>query len=131
MSMEILQPEILNKPRFDTRVLEEVSDERQTIVHVACHDTIFGILFIRIWPTTFLVQKDSTRKKLLHSFNVGKYPNYIAVPDGHVFTLIFEGLDKGCESFDLLEDIPEPGGFFIKNIGRNKSDIYYLDIDSE
>jgi len=37
------------------------------------------------------------------------------------FTLIFEGLDKPRKHFDLVEDIPEPGGFIIK---RNKSDVY-------
>jgi hypothetical protein len=44
------------------------------------------------------------------------------------FTLFFAPLPKSCEFFDLLEDIPQAGGFFIQNIKRNKSDIYNLDI---
>jgi hypothetical protein len=50
----------------------------------------------------------------------------ISTPEGKSFrfTLIFSGLSKSCEFFDLLEDIPEAGGFFIQNIKRNKDDIY-------
>ncbi|MGE5521525.1 MAG: hypothetical protein ACM3VS_16485 [Candidatus Dadabacteria bacterium] len=129
--MEVIETQIQTKVHVDTEVYEEVSEERQAIVHVTCTDQVFGILFIRIWPSTFLVQRDGTRKKLLHSFNIGKYPKYLAVPDGHVFTLVFEALDKGCDRFDLLEDIPEPGGFFIKDVNRNKTDVYYLEISGE
>ena len=44
------------------------------------------------------------------------------------FTLVFSGLPKECESFDLKEEIPEEGGFFVKNIRRNNSDVYRIKI---
>jgi hypothetical protein len=44
------------------------------------------------------------------------------------FTLIFSPLPKSCEFFDLLEDIPEAGGFFIQNINRKNSDVYHVNI---
>jgi hypothetical protein len=30
--------------------------------------------------------------------------------------------------FDLVEEIPQPGGFVIKNIRRNETDVYHIDI---
>ena len=45
------------------------------------------------------------------------------------FTLIFTGLPKDCNYFDLFEKIPEPGGFLVKNIKRNNSDVYFIEID--
>jgi hypothetical protein len=38
------------------------------------------------------------------------------------------GLPKKCTVFDLIEEIPEPGGFYIPNIQRNNSDVYHLEI---
>jgi hypothetical protein len=35
-------------------------------------------------------------------------------------------LPKNCDSFDLIERIPEPGGFIYTNIKRNKTDVYHL-----
>jgi hypothetical protein len=127
--MDLITPNI-TKPRVDVQFKTAVSEERQTIVHVTCTDLIFGMMLIRIWPSTFLIQNDGKRKKLLQSFNIGKHPFYITVPDGHVFTLLFEGLDRGCDTFDLLEDITEPGGFYIKGIERNNTDIYHLEINA-
>ena len=40
------------------------------------------------------------------------------------FTLVFSGLPKDCKSFDLREEIPEEGGFLVKNIKRNGTDVY-------
>jgi hypothetical protein len=84
---------------------------------------------IRIWPTTFLIQDNSDRKKLLHAFNISPYPNWKIVNEGHVFTLVFEGLDKHCLLFDVVEDIPEMGGFRFENIKRNDTDVYWVDVD--
>jgi hypothetical protein len=46
-----------------------------------------------------------------------------------IFTLVFSGLPKECKSFDLMEKIPEPGGFEIRNIRRNSTDVYHVDIE--
>jgi hypothetical protein len=112
------------KPHIDFKVQHAVLEERSTIVHCI----LMEFAAIRIWPTTFLVQDDGSRKKLLQAYHIAEYPDWKIVGPGHCFTLVFEGLDKGCRLFDLFEDIPEPGGFHIENIERNKTDVYRLDI---
>jgi hypothetical protein len=119
--------DILSQPELSVGILSETGEEKQTVLHVTCLDD-GGFMLIRIWPSTFLVQDDGSRKKLLHAFNIASYPKYLPVRSGHTFTLVFEGLDKGCESFDLLEEIPEPDGFHIRDITRNKADVYFLKI---
>ena len=47
------------------------------------------------------------------------------------FTLVFEGLSKSCTDFYLIEDIPEPGGFYSDPIKRNESDVYVTDVFSD
>lgn len=115
-------------PRFAPEVSFEVStdvlEERTTIVHC----TLLEDSFIRIWPTTFLVQDDGVRKAMIQAFNIVAYPNWKLVPAGHRFTLVFEGLDKGCAVFELIEDIPEPGGFRSGPLQRNGSDVYSLEV---
>lgn len=44
-----------------------------------------------------------------------------------IFKLVFTGLPKNCMSFDLIEDIPE-NGFVVRNIQRNKSDVYSINV---
>lgn len=114
------------KPEISFKVATEVFEERSTIVHV----TVAEFTLARIWPTTFLVQDDSTRKGLLQAYNIAQYPMWKYLVPGDTFTLVFEGLDRNCVLFDLLEDIPEPGGFHIENIERNRSDVYYLQLDA-
>lgn len=123
-SVVISKPVFKPQVSFDTAVLEDA--ERGTIVH--CTLTDFSL--IRIWPTTFLVQDDGTRKKLLQAYNIAEYPDWKFVGPGHCFTLVFEGLDRGCVLFDLLEDIPEPDGFHVANIRRNNADVYRVTADT-
>jgi hypothetical protein len=116
------------KPRFAPEITFEVSsdvlEERTTIVHcILLEDS-----FIRIWPTTYLVQDDGVRKPMIQAFNIVSYPNWKLVPAGHRFTLVFEGLDKGCSIFELVEDIPEPAGFRSGPLQRNSSDVYSLEV---
>ncbi|TCJ13584.1 hypothetical protein EPD60_12360 [Flaviaesturariibacter flavus] len=112
------------KPEISFKVETLPDTERSTIVHV----TLPELTLARIWPTTFLVQDDGTRKRLLHAFNITEYPHWKLFFPGERFTLVFEGLDKRCLFFDLLEDIPEPGGFHIENIERNRSDVYQVEM---
>ncbi len=98
------------------------SEERQTIVHCTCGDDYA----YRVWPSTFLVEHGSGRKvKLITAFNISFAPQW-TINDGKGFTLIFEGLSKGCSVFDLKEFIPQDGGFEVKNIQRNKTDVYQV-----
>lgn len=100
-----------------------------TIVHCNYSSALPGQHGIRIWPTTFLIQEDGSRKKLLHTFNIPLYPEWKYFTAAHYnFTLLFEGLDKNCKLFDLLEDIPESNEFFVSKIKRNATDVYHLKV---
>lgn len=107
----------------------EMEAERQTIVHCTLprtEDLLFSL--IRIWPTTFLVQANGVRKALLFQENITLFPYWMPVRTPHTFTLIFEGLDRDCGIFDLLEEIPQSGGFAVSGIVRNETDVYRVDV---
>jgi len=110
----------------ETEELNEVrtlqSEERQTIVHCSCgEDYAF-----RVWPSTFLIEHGTGKQaKLITAFNISFAPLW-TLNDGKGFTLIFEGLSKECSVFDLKEIIPQEGGFEVKDIQRNHSDVYQV-----
>jgi hypothetical protein len=88
-------------------------------------------MLIRIWKSTFLVDKDSmARSQLVHAENISIAPQWTQIPDGvtYNFLLIFSALPKSCRTFDLVEDIPQPGGFHVANIARNDTDVYHIDL---
>lgn len=104
----------------EVKILE--SEERQTIVHCGCQEDYA----YRVWPSTFLIEHGSgKRATLITAFNISFAPQW-TLNDGKGFTLIFEGLSKGCTVFDLKEIIPLEGGFEVKNIQRNHSDVYQV-----
>jgi len=107
-----------------TEVKTLQSEERQTIVHCAVQE---GMAY-RVWPTTYLVEQPSGKKaRLITAFNISFAPNW-TFNDGKGFTLIFEGLSKDCRVFDLIEIIPQEGGFEVRGIARNNSDVYNVEI---
>lgn len=107
---------------IETKILE--CEERQTIVHCQCMGD--GSEAYRIWPSTYLVEHFSDRRaKLITAFNISFAPQW-TLNDGKGFTLIFEGLSKNCKSFDLIEMIPQAGGFEVFNIPRNNMDVYQV-----
>ncbi|HEX2533863.1 MAG TPA: hypothetical protein VHK69_09015 [Chitinophagaceae bacterium] len=124
-----MPPATVTRPTFQPDISFEVQtehlEERCTIVHC----TLRYFTLIRIWPTTYLIQENGTRKKLLHAFQIAPYPDWKFVGPNHCFTLVFEGLDRGCQRFDLLEDIPEEGGFSVPGIRRNGQDVYWVEVD--
>jgi len=108
----------------------EIDEEGQTIVHIDYHCTVKGDR-IRIWKNTYLESQEcGHRAPLLHAENISFHPVWTHIPLGawHRFTLIFGGLPSACKHFDLVEDIPEPGGFVITNIARNAMDVYVLEL---
>ena len=116
---------------IDSLLLKQLRSLKDNYTIVHCHyQNIFWLEEkIRIWPTTYLVQENASRKKLLHAFNVPLYPDWEIIKSStYHFTLLFEGLDKDCLLFDLLEDIPEGGEFFVPGIRRNKTDVYNVQI---
>ena len=122
------------KPEVDVDTLTSVdaSTLEDSFVYVHCYfRNSYKDMLIRIWKSTFLVDKDSaTRSKLIHVENISMAPQWTQIPDGvtYNFLLIFSALPKSCRSFDLLEDIPQSGGFFVENIQRNETDVYHIDL---
>jgi len=108
--------------------LEDIKEESQVTIHFKYTGSMWGDK-IRIWKSTFLHAKGSShRSSLVHVENISVHPTWTHVSAGETinFTLIFSGLPKDCEFFDLIEDIPEPGGFIINDIKRNNSDVYHF-----
>jgi hypothetical protein len=125
-----MSPLTKESPAAETIVEEKTVVLEQSHVYVHCYfnNTVKDML-IRIWKTTFLVDKSSShRSKLVHIENISYAPQWTMIPENKLyqFLLIFEALPKGCEIFDLLEDIPQPGGFFVADILRNKKDVYHV-----
>lgn len=122
------------KPTPEVEVLTETQTDVQQESHVYVHcyfNNTFKDMLIRIWRTTFLVDNVSgSRSQLVHVENISYAPEWTLIPDNKLFRflLIFEALPKGCVSFDLIEEIPQPGGFHVQSISRNKTDVYHIDI---
>lgn len=125
-----IKPEVKIEKATHHKLLNQVKEEAQVIIHCSYTGTMWGDK-IRIWKSTFLYAKDSShRSKLVHVENITMHPTWMNVDRGQTvnFTLIFTGLPKHCKQFDMIEKIPEAGGFVIKNIERNNSDVYLLDM---
>ena len=106
-----------------------MQEERQTIVHCTLREPgETGFMLIRIWPSTFLIQSNGIRRKMLWFEQIAPFPHWMPVLVPNTFTLIFEGLDRQCELFDLVEEIPQEGGFEVKGIRRNEMDVYRVEI---
>jgi hypothetical protein len=119
--------------KLDKKLIEELMslylEEAMVIVH--CSFSAMEETGIRIWNSTVLIDQESgNRSRLLHALNITMAPVWMLVPGGTTarFTLLFSALPKSCTSFTLYEDIPQPGGFEIMNIQRNKSDVYQVRI---
>jgi len=125
----------ITKPEISPEILEslktKVEEEKQVIVHCCYPASIYVGNLIRIWQSTFLIDDSSSHKShLIHHENISLFPYWTEVPPmkDFWFTLVFSGLPKDCTSFDLKEEIPEEGGFFIQNIKRNGTDVYRVKI---
>jgi hypothetical protein len=127
MATTISKPKI----KIDEEVLQflQTEEQRTTIVHCRIYSPYPTLA--RIWQTTYLVEEDGRKVPLLKAFNISMAPDWtwFISEDGYVcFTLLFEGLSRGCHLFRLLEDIDEPGGFFSGKIERNKTDVYVIEL---
>ncbi len=131
-AVEIKDP--LVKPKVDVETLASIdpSTMEDSFVYVHCHfNNTSDDMLIRIWSTTFLVDRDSTtRSQLVHAENISYAPQWTMIPKRGDFTflLIFGGLPKSCVVFDMIEEISQPGGFHIKSIKRNETDVYHIDL---
>ena len=132
-AIEIAEPKIkIPKPSISDELKTLPNLESQVIVHGFFKNTGDMPELIRIWSTTFLITQNSYHKsRLVHFENITLFPYWTPVEVGttHRFTLIFSGLPKSCVLFDLVEEIPQSGGFEIRNIARNKRDVYELNFN--
>ncbi len=126
--MEIItEPKkVIIDPEIKEAIQTLVQEESQVIIHL--HFNFIEFTTIRIWKSTFLIpQNKGERVNLVHAENISFYPEWTFCRKGETAcTLIFKGLPKDCTMFDLMEEIPEPGGFYFPNIQRNNSDVYHL-----
>jgi hypothetical protein len=122
-------PEIAIDENLLTKAKNHLQVERQVIVHVTIQ-TRHSWWQLRIWPTTFLIPREGgSQSKLLNADNIPFFPQWLHIfGPRHRFTLIFEGLPKDCEVFDLVEKIPQAGGFEVTGICRNQTDVYHVEI---
>lgn len=128
--------ETIIKPKIAREILAElqtkVEEEKQVILH-CCYESDFIMEEkIRIWSSTYLIDRNSNHiSKLLHFENISLFPTWTDVPVAkeYWFTLVFAGLPKDCKVFDFIELIPQHGGFFEEGIVRNSSDIYRIKLD--
>lgn len=132
-TIETKKPVIAN-PSVDKKTKKKLlahADEQSTVVVHCRFNPGNSDSMVRIWRSTYLNANNSNhRSKLLHAENITLYPVWTPVDGGRIFnfTLIFSGLPKSCTAFDLHEDIPQEGGFFVVGIARNATDVYVVDI---
>ena len=85
---------------------------------------------VRIWPSVRLrCRSTGMESKFLHAVGLSPFPTWTRVEPGGAFTLLFEALPSDCQSFDLVEEIPQPGGLVVRDIARNGKDVYRLRTD--
>ncbi len=124
----------ISRPEVESEVVTrvETSTQEGSYVYVHCYfQNKWENMLIRIWKTTFLIDRISgTRSELVHAENISLAPNWTRIPNDqeYSFLLIFSGLPKDCKQFDLVEEITEPGGFFVGSISRNETDVYHINI---
>lgn len=130
----IVEPPVRAKPEIDTDILSKNQqgslEDSYVYVHCRCHNAGDDLL-VRIWRTTYLIdQTSSDKSELIHAENITLAPQWTIVPRNttHNFLLVFGSLPSTCKVFDLIEQIPQPGGFKVRGIRRNESDVYRISI---
>ncbi len=113
----------------EVEIAEEARPLDPVVVHVRCAPRYSYAL--RIWQSTFLLDRDSAHTSAMIGFeNISLYPDWTSIPYGQAyqFTLFFEPLPKSVQVFDLSEIIPEPRGWHFPAIRRNEADVYWLSL---
>lgn len=126
--------EVPTKPKVDTEVLTSIDawtlEDQHVYVHCYYKNDLPEML-IRVWRSTFLIDKVSgARSELVHAEKISFAPQWTIIQGKITFSflLILSALPKDCKAFDLVEDIPQAGGFFVSGIKRNELDVYHVDI---
>lgn len=129
MSEIITKPEVEIATELLVDLQSQIQEEGQVVVHCISTAAADYDHYIRVWPTTYLLDQHSPhRSDLVHVEKVAMAPMWQLVPAGTManYSLIFSGLPKDCTVFDLEEIIPLPGRFSAKSIVRNDTDVYFI-----
>jgi len=121
-NIEVIEPEV------KIEVKQEILEEKQVIVH--CSINCAPGMLVRIWKSTYLLTEEGQRIPLLFWDGISLFPEWTPIfhKGNFQFTLIFAGLSSDCKVFSLIEEINQPGGFYVGNIRRNKTDVYRVEI---
>lgn len=127
-----MEEPVIRHPEIEKKLLASVQSREASHLYIHCHlRNVTSDMLVRIWRTTFIVDKSMNEKyALVHAENISFAPKWTLVPEGscYSFLLIFPSLPCSCTQFDLIEELVQPGGFYIPGIVRNDKDIYHLDI---
>ena len=105
---------------------QDHEDEGQVTIHMR---TRLGG-GVRIWPSVRLrCRSTGMESKFIHAVGLSPFPTWTRVEPGGAYKLLFEALPSDCQSFDLVEEIPQPGGLVVQDIARNGKDVYRLGTD--
>jgi len=128
---------VITRPKID--IAPSLLDEIKTQIHEMGQVVLHFLYstppssypsYIRIWPSSFLYDKNSPHKsELVHAENITYYPKWHECTPGstYFFSLIFSGLPKSCTSFDFIEHCTnQAGAFSVHDIARNESDVYFI-----
>ena len=109
-----------------TKKRQDHEDEGQVTIHMR---TRLGG-GVRIWPSIKLrCRTTGTESKFIRAVGLSPFPTWTRMEPGGAYTLLFEALPSSCRAFDLVEDIPQPGGLVVEDIARNGKDVYRLGTD--
>jgi hypothetical protein len=129
MGMPASPPVIVPRLRPELRPATDLRPAEPVVVHIRCAPRYAPS--IRIWPSTFLLDRDSAHTSALVDWKgITAYPDWTWIRWGapHPFALIFEPLPRSVRVFDLQEIIPEPRGWHFPGIARKAQDVYHLDL---
>jgi hypothetical protein len=126
----ITTTEVVIDEEIRKELFSNIDEEKQIIVNCIINGGNDGTA-ARIWKSTYLVDNVSKQRSvLLHTIGVSHYPNWTRIPPKSTlrFSLIFSPLPKSTKVFDLVEQIPESGGFYFSGLRRNDADVYQVDL---
>lgn len=118
---------MFEKIKFD---FIEIKNDEKTIIkcRVICSQASESF---RVSESTFLLDTKNNKKlKLIKHYGTEPYSEWTRMKKGEtlIVTLVFEKLPLNCETFSLIEDIIEPGGFLIENIKYNSTGFYEVEL---
>jgi hypothetical protein len=126
-SITIARPQV----EIDDAVKELIAHQTEKCTIVHCRYFTNEPAGVRIWPSTFLVEDGGRRCKLIKNFNISIMPEwtYHLIENEFIrFTLVFEALGRECRNFTLMEDIPQPFGFYSNEVQKNSTGVYTIEV---